>query len=348
MIESISKDITFLFVDDTDLAVVGENSVSQMQMILNLCNKLHSATGGKTQVEKTKFFAWTWTWSQGKKKIKNVDANIQLNNQPMQQLNAMEEEKTLGVFVSPSMRWLSQCAAIEEKLKIAMWRLRQTPITIGNAYVFYNVYLITHVYFGCGIVNLLPQQEKRLMKISESVLLKKLGLGEKFPRDILHMRKSSLGVGLMKPSTTLAFLALQLYLGHARIEDDTAKMTQAIQDNEGLQHGHSMPIMDAQDQCKLNTTTWCDEIASVIQKRGISIINNNNNKAFQTSNKSIMQCAIDYVESCDLDKETLPPINHMRLCKQMHLPCELIGMQGNCKTKEFREMKEKSSFKWKY
>ena len=71
-------------VDDADLAADGENSVSQMQMMLKLCNKLHSATGGKTQVEKTKFFAWTWTWSQGKKKIKNVDANIQLNNQPMQ------------------------------------------------------------------------------------------------------------------------------------------------------------------------------------------------------------------------------------------------------------------------
>ena len=70
------------------------------------------------------------------------------------------------------------------------------------------MYLITHVYFGCGIIKMSPQQELILMKISEPVLLQKLKLSEKFPREVLYARKIALGVGLMKPSTILSVLAL--------------------------------------------------------------------------------------------------------------------------------------------
>ena len=49
------------------------------------------------------------------------------------------------------------------------------------------------------------------MKISELVLLKKLELSEKFPREILYARKSALGVGLLKPSTIITILTLKIY-----------------------------------------------------------------------------------------------------------------------------------------
>ena len=66
------------------------------------------------------------------------------------------------------------------------------------------------------------QGRKILIEISETVLLKKLGLGEKFPKDLLCTRKSALGVRLMKPPTILASLALKLCVGHMRIEDSAA------------------------------------------------------------------------------------------------------------------------------
>ena len=60
------------------------------------------------------------------------------------------------------------------------------------------------------------------MNISEPVLLKKLGLSEKFPREILYARKSALGVGLLKPSTIITILTLKLYLEHMRNDDRIA------------------------------------------------------------------------------------------------------------------------------
>ena len=42
-----------------------------------------------------------------------------------------------------------------------------------------HVSLVIQAYFRCGIVKLLPEQEKRLIQTSESALSKKLGLGKK-------------------------------------------------------------------------------------------------------------------------------------------------------------------------
>jgi len=48
------------FVDDTDLAVDRDNAPEEMQLMINLYNTLHTATGGKIQEEKSKYFSWIW------------------------------------------------------------------------------------------------------------------------------------------------------------------------------------------------------------------------------------------------------------------------------------------------
>ena len=72
--------------------------------MLNVCNRLHTAIGGKSKEEKTKFFYWTWVWSQGVKRIKNIQASIQVNNQEIEQLEVSYEKKTLGVYLSPLLK----------------------------------------------------------------------------------------------------------------------------------------------------------------------------------------------------------------------------------------------------
>jgi len=66
----------------------------------------------------------------------------------------------LGICISPTLRWIKQFSKIENKMKQAIWKLRKTSVTLGNAYLFYNMYLTIQVYFGCGIVKLIPQQKK--------------------------------------------------------------------------------------------------------------------------------------------------------------------------------------------
>jgi len=72
------------------------------------------------------------------------------------------------------------------------------------------------VYFGYGIISLIPNQEYKLIKIYEPTILQKLRLSKNFPSRILYARKSTLGIGIMKLSTIVDTLALKLYIGYKR------------------------------------------------------------------------------------------------------------------------------------
>ena len=127
--------------------------------------------------------------------------------------------KTLGIRISATMKWEHQFNNMKNKLRVAIAKLKQTPMNTNNAFIYYNMHLIKNVYFGCGIVHLTKSQERMLLDICEKTILNKLGLSEKFPRDILYARKSALGIGLLKPTTIIAILATKLYVGHMRKND---------------------------------------------------------------------------------------------------------------------------------
>ena len=84
------------------------------------------------------------------------------------------------------------------------------------------MYLIKKVYFGYGIIKIIPKQEEILMRISEPVILVKLELNKKFPRIILYTRKIALGIEIMKLSTIIVLLVIKLYLEHKRADDRIA------------------------------------------------------------------------------------------------------------------------------
>ena len=52
-------------------------------------------------------------------------------------------------------------------------------------------------------------QEKLLIKAYKAMILKKLGFSEKFPRNILYARKSTLSIGLIKHSIAISTLVLK-------------------------------------------------------------------------------------------------------------------------------------------
>ena len=141
---------------------------------------------------------------------------------------------------------------MEEKMRVAIWKLNRTPIVISNAYVFFNIYLTLQVYFGCGIVKLMLQQENILKKISEPVLLKKLGLSKKFSRDVLYARKLSLSIGLLQPNMILASLLLKMYLDHMRIQDTISKIIQINKENTGFQYRYNKELLSIPIKYKQN------------------------------------------------------------------------------------------------
>ena len=93
-----------------------------------------------------------------------------------------------------------------------------TDINPYQAAVYYNAYMITSMYFGCGIIELTIKQEQELKRLYKEPLLIKLGLSRNFPRQVLYSRKSALGIGIMIPSTIINMLKAKLYIGNVRRE----------------------------------------------------------------------------------------------------------------------------------
>jgi len=67
-----------------------------------------------------------------------------------------------------------------------------------------------------------------LQSIYKKSKLKKLQLSKKFPKTILHTRRDTLGIGLIKLKTAINTLATKLYINYQRANALIAKIIQAI------------------------------------------------------------------------------------------------------------------------
>ena len=79
--------------------------------------------------------------------IEDVKVNIIVNNVKVNEVSCEKSEKTLGVHLSPSMKWEGQFNAMVKKMKEAICKLRKVEIAAPIACMHYNAHLIKKVYF---------------------------------------------------------------------------------------------------------------------------------------------------------------------------------------------------------
>ena len=164
-------------------------------------------------------------------------------------------------------------------MREAVCRLKNTIIAASAAFVHRNMRSVKKVLFRCGMFLINKRQENTLKKTCESVLLKKMGSNEKFPREALHARKSVLGVRLMSPTTTMSTLALKSHAGHNRIESEVLAMVKINEENARLHAGFAAGISDAELEWKLNVETRSDKIRLMLKSRKLRFANwSNENK----------------------------------------------------------------------
>ena len=343
--DTIQK-VAVAFVDDNDMISDGDEVQEKMNFIVTEYNDLHMATGGYMEEEKSKYYAYQWIIKSGKKTIKNIKERVAINGIELEKVDCTKNVKTLGVTMGPSITWDSQFVEMVNKMKDAISKLKHTEIFVSTASMYYNMYLCKKVFYGSGIVSINKHQEEILRKIYEPVLLKKMGLSEKFPRTVLYSRKTSLGVGLMTPNTIMSSLALKLYVGHKRYKSELATIIRINEENARVFYGYSKSIMEVERRYKPEKIIWSDEIQDILGKRNLQMINCVQEKKWISKNKTIMDYAIEYVEQNELTMKYTEAINHVRIYKRMILPCELTGFYGDKVTKEAREIFETSSLIW--
>ena len=147
----------------------------------------------------------------------------------------------------------------------------------------------------------------------------------------------------MKPNTILAILALKLYLGHKRLNTKVGRIIKMNEQSQYLQSGYQSHPIETPIEHKTLTRTWSDEIGIILQSRNMHVINNDHKECIITQNKTIMDYAVEHARCHELNMSVLAPINHARILKRMHLPCELIGLNGRVHAKEYDKINDKST-----
>ena len=72
--------------------------------------------------------------------------------------------------------------------------------------------------------------------------MKKLGLHKNFLRIILYKRKSTLGVGLIQPSTIIAILKLKSYIGNKRKKGNAIKSINIQEEYQEIEAGRMIQL----------------------------------------------------------------------------------------------------------
>ena len=93
----------------------------------------------------------------------------------------------LGAWLKPSLQWDKQFQNVREKLIISTKKLINTELKVSLTYLYFHYYMIKNVFFGCGVTNFTPLQEKELKQIYKLPIINKLRLGTKFPQYALYI-----------------------------------------------------------------------------------------------------------------------------------------------------------------
>ena len=129
-------------------------------------------------------------------------------------IEVTQSTRTLGVHLNPALLQKSQFKVMRLKMSESITKLMNLDINSYQASVYYNMYMIKAVLFRYSVVELHLKEEEELKRIYEEPFLQKLGLSKKFPRAVMYTRKSTLGLGIMAPSTIIALLKLKLFIGN--------------------------------------------------------------------------------------------------------------------------------------
>ena len=119
----------------------------------------------------------------------------------------------------------------------AVVKLSAVEMNHHQAAMYYNIYMLTSVYFGSGIIELSKEQEKEIMKMTEPALLRKLGLSINFPRTVMYEAHNMLGLGFMKPRTMIAAHMIKIHLGNMRLEMNTSVLIQLLKEYNVVESG---------------------------------------------------------------------------------------------------------------
>ena len=111
---------------------------------------------------------------------------------------------------------------------------------------------------------------------------------------MLYVHKNALGLGLMRPSTILAILALKLYFGHNYLQSNCNRLINVNLEEVFVKCGQNCNFVEIKADEKTWKRTWIDTIFKHCQKRKKPVEHNTNFLESITKNPIVMDFVSKY------------------------------------------------------
>ena len=96
----------------------------------------------------------------------------------------------------PTLSLKIQFKTLRSKVVDGITKVMRTHFMCQQAAIYCNVCMLANAYFRHGIIKLIDNKEKEFRRLCEALLLSKLRFSVIFPRDVMHVSKEMLGLGL--------------------------------------------------------------------------------------------------------------------------------------------------------
>lgn len=130
----------------------------------------------------------------------------------------------LSMYSNPILKWKDQFEYVRSKIEKSATKLIKTKMMVHQVHVYFKIYMITNVFYSYELVTFDNRQFQELKNTCKMPIIKNLGLGEKFPRQLFCIRELLLGIGLVQLKIILNVQGLKLYLKNMRIKKKIKKL----------------------------------------------------------------------------------------------------------------------------
>ena len=131
----------------------------------------------------------------------------------------------------------------------------------------------------------------------EFPMIRKLGLGDMFPRKLWCVQKTSLGVGLIATNAVIDMLATKLWVGNKRLQGELSNVIEVHEENSFIDRGLRKNERREERHVKCWKEGWVEEVESKLSSREIDISNEGQNAEIITKNQFLMEHARKHVEA---------------------------------------------------
>ena len=103
--------------------------------------------------------------------------------------------KASGVYASPCLSQKDEFEHVKLKIKRSIKKLITADMKSHQVHLYFNNCMLTNIFFGCGIVSFNKKQCEELKNIFELPTVRKMGLGNNFPRKLLYVKNQHQELG---------------------------------------------------------------------------------------------------------------------------------------------------------